>query len=457
MPTRHAGRIFRLTSRTIASLVLITGIASLPALTAGAQDDPLSALFADLPTDPQALADQIVADVVAIRGLELREAISVENQSEDDFETYLDAAIEQSLPRERAAVFGSVVTKLGLYRGPDIDDIGELMKFVMTSQAAAYYDPDTGTFYVLIENAPPLVTGTVYAHELYHGLQDQYYDLDAFILDQAGGALNDDELLARQAVVEGEATYVMTLWATRHLTGQVPSPFALDLAVQMQSQLDVASMIEMLEEGALPNMLGDDSQAMIAAMSEIPPFLIETLIGAYLKGMAFVHEVVKNDWSEADRLYADPPRSTEQILHPEKWLERDDPIVISLPNAVPDALTGWTLLDSNVLGEVQWRIIFNEHGLSDRSAALAAGWDGDRYAVLERDGDLLLLLYTTWDSEAEAAEFAAGYESLLGVKYADRDEPTAVDLRGSDVLIVEGGDADRMADYLAALSVWTRE
>ena len=83
------------------------------------------------------------------------------------------------------------------------------------------------------------------------------------------------------------------------------------------------------------------------------------------------------------------------------------PVLIQFPEiADEDLLGGWTPLDSNVIGEVQWRIIFAEHEMADRAASIAAGWDGDRYAVLERDDDLLLLLYTTWDSEQEASEFS---------------------------------------------------
>jgi hypothetical protein len=105
-----------------------------------------------------------------------------------------------------------------------------------------------------------------------------------------------------------------------------------------------------------------------------------------------------------------------------------------------------------VIGEFQWRIIFGEFGQSLQSGALAAGWDGDRYAVLERDDDLLLLLATTWDSEADAEEFAAAYDVLLDRKYADVLMPVLVERRGLDVLIVEGGDAERRDDYLAIVA-----
>jgi hypothetical protein len=181
--------------------------------------------------------------------------------------------------------------------------------------------------------------------------------------------------------------------------------------------------------------------------------MIETLLGAYLKGMAFVHTVAGQGWEAVGSLYTDPPRSTEQILHPEKWGQRDNPVAIDFPDlALEPDLAGWTVLESNVIGEFQWRVIFNEFGLNALGIAAAAGWDGDRFAVLERNEDLLLLLYTTWDSEADAEEFAAAYGQLLPVKYPAGDEPTLVDVRGVDVLIVEGGDADQLPKYLDILA-----
>jgi len=419
-----------------------------------AQGDPLAAFFSDLPTEPRALADAIIEDVAEIRGLEFRAGIDVLQQSPEEFGEYLDSQMDRSLPPERAAVFGRVVNKLGLYRGPVIEDVGELLRMVMTTQAGAYYDPDSSAFYVLLEDLPPMMLGTLYAHELYHGLQDQHFDLDAYMLDGVEAGLNDDEMMARQAVVEGEATYVMTLWMMREMTGQVPRGLALDLAVQMQAQLDTASMRELLETGAVPSdSLGEGLAASMAAMDQIPPFILESLVGAYLKGMAFVHQAVRSGWDNAERFYSDPPRSTEQILHPEKWLEGENPVAIDLPDPADEpALEDWALLDSNVIGEIQWRIIFSEFEMGARSTAAAAGWDGDRYAVLGRDDDELLLLYTTWDSDAEAEEFAVAYTELLGVKYPDGNEPTRVDVRGSDVLIVEGGDAASLDDYLDVLS-----
>jgi hypothetical protein len=425
------------------AISLASGVCSMMAVSAFAQEALLNTFFSDLPTEPQALADAIVDDVAAIRGLEFRNAITVSNQSQAEFKQYLTAQMGRTLPEDRAAVFGRVINKLGFYRGPVIEDSVELITLLATSQAAAYYDPDSSGFYVLLADASMALLAPIYAHELYHGLQDQYWDLDAYVLDGVRDGLDDDEMLARQAVVEGEATYIMTLWMLRKVTGTVPSGFMLDLAVQTQTQLDANALRNMAVSGAVPGALSDDLQASIDAMEQIPAFMMETMLGVYLKGMGFVHEIVKSDWNEASRLYTDPPRSTEQILHPEKWRDRDDPVRIDFPDFDDsELLEGWTMLDSNVVGEFQLRIVFNEFEMAGRSADLAAGWDGDRYAVFERGEELLLLWFTTWDDPGEAAEFAQGYRQLLETKYPGQGGINAVQARGSDVLIVEGTAAD---------------
>jgi hypothetical protein len=438
-------------ARRFAAVAIATVGGALP-LPARAQPNLLESFFSDLPVDPEALADAIMEDVVAIRGLEFRRDIAVSNQTLAEFEQYLASEMDRALPPGRADVFGRVVNKLGLYSGPLIEDAAGMMTFLATSQAAAYYDPDQSAFFVLLGDVSVSTLAPIYAHELYHGLQDQYWDLDDYVLDGLVDGLDDDELLARQAVVEGEATYIMTLWMMREMMGEIPSGFALDLAVQMQAQLDSATLREIAASGIVAGG-NEEIEASIAAMDEIPLFMMETLIGVYLRGMGFVHRIAKEGWGRVEALYTDPPRSTEQILHPEKWLERDDPVSIEMPDpGAVEALEGWEPLDSNVIGEFQLRIVFNEFQMSDRSTAVAAGWDGDRYAVLQRGEELLLLLYTTWDSEAEAEEFARAYEDLLLRKYADGNETTAVSVRGADVLIVEGGEPEETAGFLEYLA-----
>ena len=398
-------------------------------------------------------------DLEKLRGVKFRDEVAVEQQSIDAFRSYVDRSIVEQVPEERLASFGKIVEKLGLYRGPRLENYRETVTELMATQAIAYYDPQRATFSVVMTDLPDSVLDPTFAHELYHALQDQRHDLEAYYLSgDTTRALDDDALLARQAVVEGEATYVMTLWSIESQLGQRPERAVLSPMIRMQAAMDTATIAKMLEQSAQLGM-GSDMASAARAMTELPPFLIETLMGAYLKGMSFVFDVHADGWDRVDALYTDPPVSTEQILHPEKWRAHERPLRYTWPDlAQHPATKGWNVLDSNVVGELQLRIVFTEHDVPGYAAArIAAGWDGDAYTVLEqRDGDALLLLWaTSWDDAEQAAEFETAYRKLLAKKYPEGGEVTRVVARGKDVWIVEGGaesDADARVELLAGLS-----
>ena len=113
-------------------------------------------------------------------------------------------------------------------------------------------------------------------------------------------------------------------------------------------------------------------------------------------------------------------------------------------------LQEWELLAQNSVGEFLWRTIFKEHGMASEAEELAAGWDGDRYAVLrhKNDGRLLLLLNTAWDTEADAIQFADGYSRLLKVKYENDPQPIRLERKGKQVFVVEGGDQRSLSSLL---------
>ncbi len=166
-----------------------------------------------------------------------------------------------------------------------------MMRTVMTTQVAAYYDPDTKRIYLLDEGSSDIEQGVVYSHELYHALQDQYFDLNAYMSDKL--KLNSDQETARHALVEGEATYIHTLWAmSRMMNGMTPPRALVGPALSMQANLSFEDML---------GMLGDSEDA--AEIDSIPPFILELLIGNYMKGAAFVFAVQEKGWSAVERLY----------------------------------------------------------------------------------------------------------------------------------------------------------
>ena len=392
-----------------------------------------------------------------LRGLPFKSNVTAGVQSKEEFAAYLDEQIDEALPEIKNKYYGAIVKRLGLYRG-DLTNFSDTAKAVMSSQAGAYYDPETKTFNMLMQNVSELMMKVLYTHELYHGLQDQYFGLQKYLPMKGwtGPDLNGDQTMARQAVVEGEATYIMSMYTMKAMTRQEPTRELMAPAVQMQSQMDLASIKAMMKLPEMTKLAGSGVAEAMDATDSIPSFMVESLLGVYMKGLGFVFAVHERGWSEVEKLYTEyPPQSTEQILHPEKWRSREGPSEITYPALEKvSALKDWEPLDSDVLGEFQWRVIFKEQGLGAEAEAAAAGWDGDRYIIFKRkDSDAtLMLLSTSWDSAAQAEEFASAYRRLLARKYQGASEPSRVLQKKENVYIVEGGNEKDIGALLKVAS-----
>jgi len=155
-----------------------------------------------------------------------------------------------------------------------------------------------------------------------------------------------------------------------------------------------------------------------------PPVFRETMLFGYLKGMVFVlHLTNEGEWASVDRAFKNPPVSTEQILHPEKYLnDVDAPVAIDLPELSDVVGDDWNELGRNVLGELQISILLRKHW----GPRAAAGWDGDRYAVFRGpDGQLGLVWFTTWDTAEDANEFAGAYARYVRGRIGGEDTRSA--------------------------------
>src|SRR5205814_2053342 len=118
--------------------------------------------------------------------------------------------------------------------------------------------------------------------------------------------------------------------------------------------------------------------------------------------------------------FSSPPRSTEQIIHPEKYLAREQPIEVALPDLAAALGPGWTQLRSDVLGELDLRILLEQFIDPAVAAKGAEGWGGDRFSLLEStNGQLALLISTVWDSDDEAGEFFNDFVETVGRRYGN--------------------------------------
>ena len=108
-------------------------------------------------------------------------------------------------------------------------------------------------------------------------------------------------------------------------------------------------------------------------------------------------------------LYRNPPVSTEQILHPERYRSRDLPVAVALPALAARLGDDWGVVETGVLGEMGWQLALAPYTGRVPARAAAQGWGGDRYALLRRGSSdtYAAAFQTVWDTMPEAGEFAA--------------------------------------------------
>jgi hypothetical protein len=376
---------------------------SSPATTPSASPTPASSGAVD------AIFDQIEEEVLAIRDLKPTE-VPRETIDEEALRAYTAKSFDEDNPPEYVAASEVLYKALGLM--PKEQSLKELYLELLGSQVAGFYDPDKKQLFVVSR------TGTVngadkitFAHEYDHALQDANFSVFAEqkdLLDQT------DRALARAAVYEGDATTLMVSWAGQNLT---PDEFA-----EVQAA-------------------GTDPEAM-EILSRTPQILVEGLLFPYTAGQAFVLPVqMSGGWKAVDALYEDMPRSTEQILHPDKYRAGEEPVAVVLPKTLAtDMGKGWKASMHDTFGEFQLGVWLRASGVrSGDASSAAAGWGGDRLAVLNGPDDAwAVVMRSTWDT----ADDAKAFQQAAGTAVTNGTDPGTVIADGRDITIVVASAGD---------------
>ncbi len=404
---RDARRATRFAALAVGAFLAVAacgaGPMSTPAPTAG----PTAAPSTSTPTasatpvpsgDLAALYRTIEDQVVAERGLEAKQRLEPTILSEDELRSRIEEQFRKDNPADEIAIAQETLQALGLL--PADADLEQLYVDMLGSQVAGFYDPEAKELFVVSRSGAVGATEKVtFAHEFTHALQDQHFGLEGIDVDAVG---QGDRSLGRLALVEGDATLLMTRWLVENL-----SP---------------AEMQELLK-------VNPEDQAQLEAL---PAILRETLLFPYQQGAIFVNGIwMAGGWAAVDRVYGRLPDSTEQVLHPEKYESGEQPVAVALDGAaLASAMgAGWSSTPADTLGEFQLSVWLRENGVKALDAqAAAAGWGGDRLAYLRGpNGSYALVLATTWDSAGEDDEFvAAARTAVAGLPGAARVE------RGTD-------------------------
>jgi hypothetical protein len=399
---------------------------------------------------------RIEPEVARLRHLAFERAVPTRYQKPDEFRAFVRREIAKELPAARSRDLTAALAHLGFLARPT--DLAAVEEQAMTTQAGAYYDPAAKAFFVVMVPSSDLMLDTMSAHELTHALQDQHFDLDRYL--PSNHQLDDDAATARRFVAEGDATLVMLLYAMRTMLGdQIAPPVLAVLRDQIEklASQDIAALeAQVRQQSALFGGIDGEIQKSIDAMEDIPPAVLVPLLDSYMKGALVALTAYEHGgWAAVDALYRDPPSSTEQVLHPATKLYpvRDRPRRVQLARSADPELAG------DVLGELQWKIYFEQWKVP-HAAEAAAGWGGDRYAVnRRRDGRLIGRIATVWDTPDDARQFADAYAASLAARFPGGGALAAGIARqgggrafvrtvGDRVFIVDGADDAGALDAL---------
>jgi hypothetical protein len=359
-------------------------------------------------------AQRIASSVASKRGLPIREPLRIRALERDDF---VSAHRRGDAPRERLDRQRALWTALGFV--PPSADPFALGRALNDEQVIGFYDSRARRLVLRRGTTDERNKINTIAHEVEHALQDQSFGLER------AGVHNEDELLAFGALGEGDAVLTSLL-------------FEIKLTPYLLKQR-LARLAERVRALGTENLLREDPHGN--ALARAPLILREESAFRYMIGTAFVADLYRSGgFPLVDEAFRHPPASSEQVLHPEKYLEGQAPVPVSRPQAPPRH----RVVAAGTLGELRTAVLLAQCLPAREARFHAEGWGGDAFAVLERDdGRPALLWSTAWDSLGQALRFESALRRLMGCW--DREDRGRFRVLGTSYRIAREGNSIALA------------
>lgn len=372
----------------------------------------------------QALIARVEKDTQTIRGLRAKHAVPVSLLAPAAFKSLVERDFDRDTSATDIRDADQPLVLLGLL--PRSADLRAILRTSQGDNVAAFYDPKVKRFYVPLQKGGLSLNDQVtISHEYTHALQDQTFDLNKVRPDTSHATIhNSDRDLAETALIEGDATVEMLLFAQTTFTQQQYLRF------QQESQ-----------------------QAAAGSTDNTPRYLLDQLIFPYDQGSIFEMKLLRStafgpDFSAVNAAFRHAPVSTREILHPEVYQANPTAPVPDLAPPAPALPAGWSRVDSDVVGEYELQDMLAQRLDSGLSAQAADGWRADRYSLFDKGSDFLMAWRLHTDSSASARSLAqaltrylaARYHTTLSPRngaltYTQADSALALRLSGSEIYL----------------------
>jgi hypothetical protein len=288
-----------------------------------------------------------------LSGLPIRRVVPEKKLAGTQYDAAVLRAAYRDYPRSLRNVDTALYTRLGLMPRNLQARIAPA-----TQASRALYDPAART--LLLRRTPPPQRARV-VNELVRALVDQSFNLRRI----AGLRVRDrDRALAAKAIVDGTAALA---------SGVGASP-ARGTPVERFLQL---------ESGLGPGK---------ALAKEL----------RYLGGSRALASALRSF-----------PQTTEQLLHIDKFLERERALAVRLPTRIGD----WKLSASETFGELDVRSLLRAFGIPN-AVATADGWGGGRLGLyISPAGETTAALSLEWDTLEDAAQWRDAVPRFVHVAF----------------------------------------
>ena len=327
------------------------------------------------------VTESALQEAAKLRALSPRNSVPCVVRSRPEIEVFLRDTIAKKFPKETLAMEEMWYRAIGIVQDDYPYEQGIVQAYVQ--QIGGYYDPEKKQF-IMLDTMSRQLQLPVAVHELTHALQDQRFGLTDFLDPKEG---ESDELMARAALVEGDATAIMQDF----MSGRA------------------GSSSKGLSEISVPE-----------PAIKVPDTLERILLFPYLDGLTFVRHVQRfGGMAAINTAFSQPPKTSRQILHPEQYVTRSF-IPEEMPlDEVERPADGATRIYDDTVGEFSISALLGGALSSkERGAACAQGWRRDRVAIFKGGkGERFISWMSEWDSKGEALEFEECYREMLKVRY----------------------------------------
>ncbi len=371
-------------ARLLILIALLAGAA--PAQTAAAP--PSSAIFSQV--------DEILRELSEITGWKVQRTVPSEVLPREKFAKMADEGARDAEHDKETHAAEITLKMFGLV--PQDFNLARESADLITEQAAAFYDYKKKRLFVMDTTSSSDEQLLALAHELAHALADQQHPLKRYL----NGGKEDEDATARQAVVEGQATWLSWAYLARRSGRKAEVP---------------AALLDDLADSA--GATGDN----FPVFSQAPLYIRESLTFPYTEGMRFQDAVYRRLGSSAfERVFEDPPRNTQQIIHPNAYLAgrpATSPTPPALETVMGKDARRFHMIGDGDIGEFDFSVLLRQFIGDQEGRAASSHWRGGNYRLFENKEtkNPVLAFASEWDSPEAARTFFELYQKVLAGKW----------------------------------------